>query len=181
MITEEMYKKVVIITGISGSGKTTLLKELLKRGWKTPSNFTTRKPRHNMDLDEDWDFIEDEYVYITPHQFGKKIVNGDFLTFTRHDNNFYGISRFIPDWNIVLVLNNPSRDLAVQYFVEHKINYEIYNLVIPIEEQIKRLNARWDDNIENRLNEGRWYTMHSEELNGMLPVEVIANIVEWVL
>jgi guanylate kinase len=86
-----LYHKVgmiIAITGPSGSGKTTLQDYLVDFcGFKKPTNFTTRTPRSDKELDE--------YVFVTKPQFFRKLDNGDFSEFTQYNGEFYGITKYV--------------------------------------------------------------------------------------
>ena len=88
-----------MITGVSASWKTTLVKILKEKYWFVqPLQFTTRPPRTDAE--------KDEYVFISKPQFLEKLENGDFAEFTFYNGNFYGLTKFFPEGNCVVIVDN---------------------------------------------------------------------------
>ena len=111
-------KTLVILTWPSWSGKTTLQQELLNRWWSRPLNFTTRKPRtkeriENLSSSPPWeDFLSeelDEYIFLTEWQYMKKLINWDFLEHTNWYGNWYWMSKFLPEWDVIAILDPVGR------------------------------------------------------------------------
>jgi guanylate kinase len=66
----------------------------MKRGYKRPPNFTTRKPRTEeaYEIDEEGDYSSNElneYVFINKEAFLKKIGNDDFLETVNYGESLY--------------------------------------------------------------------------------------------
>ena len=183
-----MNWRIVIITWVSCSWKTTLQNELLNRWWSRPLNFTTRKPRDVNALhytDEDWDFSSkelDEYIFLSESNFFKKLKNWDFLENTNYMWNRYWVSRYLPKWNICIVLDPVWRNQVMEHFSRLWIEYETYYLVISKELQEKRLLKRWDTEKEilRRKRDFNWFsaTNKCKILRWDLSWEELADIIE---
>ena len=144
--------RIVIITWVSWSWKTTLQESLLKKGWKRPINFTTRKPRNENEVDE--------YVFLNKEQFVKKLINWDFLEFTQYNWNFYGVSNTLTeDANYCIILDPIWRAQVMNTLSYKGISYETFYIDIDPEEQLKRLRKRGDteEQIKLRLNDFKWF------------------------
>lgn len=152
--------KIVIITWVSGSGKTTLQEELKKQGWFKPINFSTRKPRNDLELDD--------YVFITKEQFIKKLINWDFLEFTTYWNNFYWIANLPEnlDKNYAIILDPIWRAQIMKKFAELWIKYHMIYLDISKETLKERLINRWDciNEIEKRVIDLEWFHPTSKSI-----------------
>ena len=78
---------MVILSSPSGAGKTTLVKLLSKnKNFHISISHTTRKPRPNEVVDNDYYFINNE-------KFESLIKNEDFLEYAKVFNHFYGTTR----------------------------------------------------------------------------------------
>lgn len=139
-------KKLIIITGVSWSWKTTIQTKLINDLWFIkPTNFTTRKKRYDIELDE--------YVFINKNIFLKKLWNWDFLEITTFNWNLYWISKYIfrgDENNAVVVLDPIGRSQAIEYIKRNNLPIDIYTFYIEIwnKEQVDRLEKRWDSVID---------------------------------
>ena len=179
--------KVVLITWVSASGKTSLQDELLKRGWKRPLNFSTRKPRTTIEIDEDWDYISkemEEYIFLNRNNFSKKFANGDFLEAVRYWDNLYGISNHFPDWDLAIIVEPSGRAQALQYLLQRGFDVRSYYIEITPELQELRLRSRGDneEEIYRRKNDYLYFypTPKCVRLNGAKDTNELADIIEWV-
>lgn len=183
--------EIVLITWVSGSGKSTLQEEFLKRGWKRPINFTTRKPRSDEELDE--------YVFISKDNFMNKLKNWDFLEHVEYNGNFYWISNcFLRDsfkiwykeyeaaklWDKIVIVVEPIwRAQIIQQLSNLNVKYKSYFLDISQDTQYKRLIKRWDwvEAAKIRANDFKYFTPTSKciILSGEMSVKTLANIIEW--
>ena len=149
-----MKKKMLIITWVSWSWKTTLQSELIKRGWKTPLNFTTRAPRSDKELDE--------YVFINRDRFLYLLELGAFIDFTNWYWNWYWISSNLPDDNISLILDPAWREQVLQNMARIEHNYDIKCVYLDIDcfTQIDRLIKRWDylEDVAIRGNDFKFFS-----------------------
>lgn len=78
--------KIIFISGPSGVGKGTLIKRLKERHaeWVFPISCTTRPPRK-------YEKNGENYFFISPEEFDKKIQNKEFFEYIKHKNGFsYG-------------------------------------------------------------------------------------------
>lgn len=169
-----MNKKIVLLTGISWSWKTTLQNYMLENWWSRPINFTTRQPRSDEELDE--------YVFLTKKQFLTKFWNGDFLESTNYWWNFYWVSKTLPkQYKVCIILDPIWRSQVMELFNRQWIKYESYYLEISYEEQVRRLEARWDneEQIVKRLKDNQWFhpTPFCTVIDWTVPVEDIYKII----
>jgi guanylate kinase len=76
---------LIVISSPSGAGKTSICKKLLELDGKIrPSiSVTTRKPRNNETNGID-------YIFISNHDFDKKVLDGEFLEYANVFSNKYG-------------------------------------------------------------------------------------------
>ena len=78
---------MIILSSPSGAGKTTLVKKLSKQeNFEISISHTTRQPRPNENLNED-------YFFINESEFKRLIKNEEFLEYAKVFNNFYGTTR----------------------------------------------------------------------------------------
>ena len=78
---------MVILSSPSGAGKTTLVKLLSKnKNFKISRSHTTRKPRHNEVLDQDYYFVDHK-------KFEQLIKNEEFLEYAKVFDHLYGTTR----------------------------------------------------------------------------------------
>ena len=180
-------KNVVLITWVSASSKTTLLNELMKRGWKRPLNFTTRKPRTEdaREIDEEGDYFSkelDEYVFINKATFLKKLWNGDFLENVNYWGNFYWVSSNMPEGNVCIILDPAGRAQATAYLKLRGYNVTTVYIDIWRETQAQRLLNRGDSDEEmwKRKQDFEWFmpTPKCIRLNGVMDSSVLADIIE---
>lgn len=146
-------RNLLIITWVSASGKTTLQEELLSRWWSWPINFTTRAPRNEGELDE--------YVFLNKEQFFFKLNKWDFLEHTNYNWNWYGVSKWLPEWDICVVLDPVWREQVLEKIVREDIQVRVTCIYLRIDEklQMKRLLERWDtsEQIELRSTDFDWF------------------------
>ncbi len=83
-----MAARVFVITGPSGVGKGTLIGELLHRveGLELSTSATTRSPRSGEQDGRD-------YHFLTPEEFDRRAIAGDFLEHATYSGNRYGTLR----------------------------------------------------------------------------------------
>jgi guanylate kinase len=79
---------VLVVTGPSGVGKGTLIRRLLERvpGLKLSVSATTRPPRPGEEDGSD-------YHFLTPEEFEKRLLRGEFLEHAVYAGNQYGTPR----------------------------------------------------------------------------------------
>ena len=169
-----MINNLLIITAVSCWGKTTLQNELLERWYRSPINFTTRKPRSEKE--------KDEYVFITKSVFMKKLANGDFLEHTVPNWEYYWTSRFLPSGDIVLVLDPVGRAQVMEKYAREGLKVTTIYLNISPELQLERLEERRMSviDIKARQKDFDWLspTKFCLEIDWELNVSEIADIVE---
>lgn len=168
-------KRVVVLTGASASWKTSLQKELMKRGWATPINYTTRTPRSD---DE-----KDDYVFLTEKQFLFKLNKGDFLEWTYSYWQYYGISSILKGDRIVLVLDPAGRE-QVRKALAYEENYKLdtYFLNISKKLAVERMEKRGDEDgkIASRALDWKIYVPAKGDviLDWKDDTDLLANVIE---
>lgn len=167
---------LLIITGISASGKTTLQDELLNRWWKKPQNFTTRKPRSDNELDE--------YVFLDKDKYFIKMRNWDFMEHTNYNGNWYAISKYLPEWNICIVLDPVGREQVLEKVAREWLDYNITCVYLDINKwlQEQRLTNRWDSPEQKRMRKTdlQWFSpsLSSKVYSGVNDVNKLADEIE---
>lgn len=167
---------IVIITGVSASWKTSLQKELENEWFKTPINFSTRESR--------WDYELDNYVFLSKEQFFIKLNNWDFIEHTNYWWSWYWISKILPEWNVVIVVDPIWRIQLIEYLNRVWIKYRTYFLEISKQTQRERLLNRWDsiEEINKRENDFKWFspTNNCNILDWELDTKVLSKQIRWV-
>lgn len=183
-------RRIVLITWVSASGKTNLQKELFRKWWVWPLNFTTRQPRDEeaFKVDSEWDFISkelDEYIFLNRHTFARKLANWDFIESTQYWWNLYWIGKTsVLEWekNLVLIVDPVGRAQIMEALQRLWYAYETYYLYIDKETQSKRLENRWDntEEIRKRNKDFEWFhpTNKCIRLNWALSSSELANIID---
>lgn len=182
------WKRLVLITAVWGAWKTTLLNELIRKyGWQTPVNFTTRKPRtedvHYIDGEGDYYSREtEEYVFLSKENFLKKLGNGDLLEMTMPNDTFYWVSRFLPYWDVAIVVDPVGRAQIMQYFVSRWYTIETYFIECSEKLQEERLVARGDNDksiIAKKLDFSRFSpTNKCIRLSGKKSPSELADVIQ---
>ena len=141
---------LLIITSPSGWGKTTLKNALLEQWWNDTLNFTTREPRSERE--------KDEYVFVTKDVFMKKFANWDFLETTEFNWELYWASKYLPEWNVVTILDPVGRNQIMEKFARDGKKVVTVYLNIWEEEQYRRLVERGSsiDEINTRQKDLDW-------------------------
>lgn len=136
--TKELLPPQIILTWISWSGKTTLMGGLLEKfpdRFAKPLQFTTRKPRNLNEVDD--------YVFLTPSQFTKKLLNWDFIEFTEYNKELYSISKYFEQSKSNIFIAEPVwREALQRHFKTNWIPFITFYIRIPKEEMQKRLEER---------------------------------------
>lgn len=157
MVTPTKQKVVpqVIITWPSWSGKTTLLTNLLKKypeKYSKPLQYTTRKPRHDRELDD--------YVFLTREQFMKKLTNGDFIEYVEYNKELYAIWKYFnEDITNIFIVEPVWREALVKFFKLNKIPFLSFFLEIDEKEMRYRLEERRESvqTIEARVRDLEYF------------------------
>jgi len=179
--------KVIVITWVSCSGKTTLQEELTRRWYESPINFTTRSPRSKnySSIDEDWDYNSKEfgeYIFLNKSNFLKKLRNWDFLEHVQYCKNWYWISKFLPNWKVVLILDPIGRNQVLRYFSDIWVEVVTYYLEISKKVQDERLQQRKldDKQVISRKKDFERFspTNKCRKLNWTVAVKELADIIE---
>jgi len=179
--------RIILITWVWASWKTTLQEELLRRWWNRPVNFTTRKPRSAdiNDIDSDWDYISterDEYIFLSRDNFITKYINWDFIEVTNPWDRLYWISKYMPEWNVVMVVDPVGRDQILEHFSHKWIEVETYFMSCSKDLQYERLIKRWDDDksIAEKRRDFKWITPTAKctIISGKKDPSVLADVIE---
>ncbi len=159
-------KNLVIITWVSWCWKTTLQNEMLKQWWRRPINFSTRKPRdvNSESTDDEWDFSSpelNEYVFLSENDYFTKLKNWDFLEHTNYNWNWYWISKYLPEWNICVILDPVWREQVLEKISRENPDINVVCVYLDIIPQVQeeRLINRWDviNDIEKRKKDFNWF------------------------
>lgn len=167
---------LVIITWVSGSWKTTIQEEMLQRWWKRPLNFTTRKPRNDWELDE--------YVFLDRDKYFIKMWNWDFLEHTNYNWNWYAISKYLPKWNVCIVLDPVGREQVLEKISREGLDYNVTCVYLDINRktQDQRLTSRWDSKEQKaeRKKDFNWFSPNSTwyVLDGTNEVKELVDYIE---
>lgn len=168
--------KLLLITWVSASGKTTLQDELIKRGWSRPTNFTTRKPRSESELDE--------YVFLSKKRYMYLLEYWAFLDFTNWYWNWYAVSNTLPPGNVCIILDPTGREQVLQKLARTKHNYDIKCIYLDIDKktQFERLKKRWDtlEQIKIRSDDFKFFSPNSksEIIDWKEDTNILANKIE---
>ncbi len=145
---------LAVVSGPAGSGKTTLVQKLIRLNpdgnVRRAITATTRKPRPGERDGEDYHFLsEDEFL--------RMIEEGDFLEYTKFNNNYYGTPRKLLEENVarggvVLLVIEVDGAESIKFFFPDAI----FIFIIPPTpaELRRRLEGRGTESpedVENRL------------------------------
>lgn len=167
---------LLIITWVSASGKTTLQEELLKRWWDRPLNFTTRKPRSDEELDE--------YIFLDKDNYFIKMSKWDFLEHTNYNGNWYAVSKFLPKWNVCIVLDPVGREMVLEKVARENLDYNVTCVYLDINKSLQqqRLNKRGDTKEQKELRETdfKWFNPNVKSViyNWAEDVTILADAIE---
>jgi guanylate kinase len=129
---------MIIIIGCAGSGKSTIEKELVKKGYKKITSYTSRPIRNN-----ETDHID--YHFLTEEEFQKRFSNGFFVEHTKYNGWFYGIAKNDCDDNAIAVVEPYGfRQL------KSKKELNVFSIFIDVPERVrlKRMVDRCDNLME---------------------------------
>lgn len=119
--------KFIVITGVSWSGKTTTVDRLLRDfpTMQQPTQFTTRQPRNDAELDS--------YCFLNKETFVRKLENGDFCEYTYYNDNWYWLSaHFERNATNVVILEPVGAATLKKYLKLNKIpSLTIYLSITP--------------------------------------------------
>ena len=136
--TKNELRPQIILTWISWSGKTTLMKGLLEKYpalFAKPTQYTTRAQRHENELDD--------YVFLSPSQFTRKLINGDFIEYTEYNKELYSIWRYYDETKSNIFIAEPvGREALQRHFKINNIPFKTFYIKIPKEEMQLRLESR---------------------------------------
>jgi guanylate kinase len=146
---------IIILSGPSAVGKTTIADKLLEeQNWARIITCTSRTPREN----------EENYIFLEEKVFEKKIIDGEFIEYSKVYGNYYGILKktFQESYqkhNYSLVtLNTVGSKKMMDYCKKELIPYKSIFLATKKKEEIEnRLRKREEKgissskDIQNRL------------------------------
>jgi|SRR3954447_19394213 len=150
---------VLVVTGPSGVGKGTLIRRLLERvpGLKLSVSATTRPPRPGEEDGSD-------YHFLTPEEFEKRLLRGEFLEHAVYAGNQYGTPRSeidrAPDGLVLEIEVEGARQVrerlpeALQVFIAppspEALKERLLTRGTDSEEQMKRRLARAEEELAAR-------------------------------
>lgn len=165
-------KNLLIIVGGSGSWKSSLQQDIMKRyGYIQPTNFTTREPRSEDEVDD--------YVFLKRDVYLAKYWNGDFLAPNRYLGNHYWTGKFDAD-KVCMVVTPNGRESVIQE-LSNSWEYNITCVFLEITKKLQkeRLTARGDSpaDIKKRQNDLNYFTPNQGSLvfNWATPTYSIAD------
>jgi guanylate kinase len=172
--------RFVVLTWVSWSWKTEIQKGLIKKGFKKPINFTTRKPRG--------DYEKDEYVFLTEEQYFKKLVDWILLEHTNSYWNWYWVSSYLPEGDICVVLDTVGRSQLIEKYWRGELwdyDFQTYFIDISAETQLERLKKRGDSEEEINKRKKDFYWINSSGSCNLISWEgsvkdIVDNIVKGV-
>lgn len=140
---------MIILIGESGSGKTTILKELEKRGYQKPINYTTREKRQEEKEDQ-------EYEFVTKEQFERLWQKNQLVQRAEFNGQFYGMDRQSLKNNVACIsIVDSVSDIRKKIEQDNlqNISLHVFYLYVPTEERIQRMLKRGDsiDFIQKRM------------------------------
>lgn len=184
---KEEKNLLIIITGASGSGKTTVANLLSeKMHINRIITHTTRqlRPMEKNGID---------YFFITKDKFKEMIQNNEFVEYSNHFDNFYGLAKKdinTKDNDLILVVNEKgafkiSQNLDVNYIIiyldvsskemrrrilsrDSKINKK------ELENRIKAIN---EDKILNNIKNKKIYKVSTDNLNEQQVFQKVKDII----
>jgi guanylate kinase len=143
---------LIIISGPSGAGKGTLVDRVVARVprvWVSVSA-TTRQPRPGEVYGED-------YLFLSPEDFQRRIDEGDFLEWAEVHGNRYGTlrssveARLAEGYDVILEID-PQGALQVKEIMPDAV---LVFIVAPsfeeLERRIRRRGAETDEQVKTRL------------------------------
>ena len=137
--------KVIALMGKAGSGKDALLHELIRQcpDANEMISCTTRPIREG-------EVHGVNYFYMTPEEFGARVLNGEMLECTEFNNWFYGTSyEALRSDCINIGVFNPAGVESMLHFpdIEVKVFYIYSSFSLGIYTQNKKWpKIRWQDN-----------------------------------
>jgi guanylate kinase len=169
---------VALITGPSASGKSTLQDTLISlHNWTKPTNFTTRKPRRDAELDE--------YVFIDRWTFADKAQLGHFAEWTNYNKQLYAMTRFLDYSRDNAVVVDPIGKGAFEAFLI-KSKRRFFRVWVECPEFIReaRLAQRRANVLETneRMKDSEWFKLvnptYDLTVDGTWPAEEAASFVQ---
>lgn len=135
---------------------------------------------------EDFEADEfEEYVFINPKNFLRKLRKWDFLETSSWYWDFYWVSKYLPEWDICVILDPIWRDQVLAKYARWELNwYEIRTIFININKitQKNRLKSRWDgkDQVRKRWKDFDWVfpTPECKVIDWTANIEELIKIIE---
>lgn len=125
----------------------------MEMGWTRPTNFTTRKPRSEHELDE--------YVFIDQETFAKKARNGDFAEWTNYRRNLYAMTKYLDRTKDNVIVVDPIGKGAFEAFlIKSKVKFFRVWVECPEQVRERRLEARRTSVTEfnERMSDSEWFS-----------------------
>lgn len=155
---------VFVISAPSGAGKTTLIKKLRAsvRGLVFSVSYTTRPPRAGEKNGR-------EYFFVSPEEFRRRRVEGEFMEWARVHSHYYGTS-----WHKLREAQEGGQDVLLDIDVQghRKLRWKIPDtvsvFVMPpsfadLEERLRRRHKDSPEVIAERLAMSRREVAHWKE------------------
>ena len=144
---------LVVISGPAGSGKSTIVDRLIDQNpasARRAVTATTRKPRPG-------EAHEKDYYFLDRDEFTRMADNGDFLEYTRFNNNLYGTPRFSLDREIakggviLLVIEVAGAEAVKRLFPDATSVFIIPPPPVSLRRRLEKRGTESREEIESRL------------------------------
>jgi len=145
----------LILTWVSGSWKTTVMKGLLNtypEMYAKPLQFTTRKPRSDLEMDE--------YVFLTHQQFMKKLINWDFIEYVEYNKELYAVWKYFDAKKTNIFIAEPVwREALKKYFRLHNIPFVSAYIEVDTKSIRDRLELRGSsvNEVDTRMKDLKYF------------------------
>lgn len=144
---------LIIISGPSGAGKGTLVDRLVARvpRLSVSVSATTRAPRPG-------EIDGQDYVFLTPAEFGRRIEAGDFLEWAEVHGNRYGtlrsaVERTLAEGTDVILEIDPQGAFQVKRLMpEARLVFIIAPSLEELERRIRNRGAETEAQVRTRLD-----------------------------
>jgi len=122
--------KRIILVGPSAAGKTFMSEKFQQAGYKLEVSYTSRIPRKG-------EIDEVDYIFLSKHEFEKKIKNNEFYEYTEYNGNYYGTGLkefynadiFVWETEGVKKLNPEDRKNSLVIFINTNKNERINRMI----------------------------------------------------
>ena len=139
--TRKEKNNLIILVGESASGKSTIEKILSEQyGYKKTISYTTREPRKGKEVDGE------DYNFITPDDFEKKINKDFFVEIGAYNGWLYGTREEQYSKNTVCVLTpHGLRQIKKNLTNQEELDIHTFYIKVPRRDRLIKILQRGDD------------------------------------